>query len=108
MVAEVNQSYDSQWAAIGAVAQKLGIGSTETVGKWVRQAEVDTGQRSGTSCEDSAEIKRLSGLARKSFRGRQAACRWGWAGFSWVSMRWRRFSSSRRVNFQLKGLATAL
>jgi hypothetical protein len=26
MVAEVNQSYDSQWAAIGAVAQKLGIG----------------------------------------------------------------------------------
>ena len=49
MVAEVNQSYDSQWAAIGAVAQKLGIGSTETVGKWVRQAEVDTGQRSGTS-----------------------------------------------------------
>jgi hypothetical protein len=28
--------------------------------KWVRQAEVDTGQRSGTSCEDSAEIKRLS------------------------------------------------
>jgi hypothetical protein len=50
----------------------------------------------------------LSGLARKSFRGRQAACRWGWAGLSWVSMRWRRFSSSRRVNFQLKGLATAL
>jgi len=60
MVAEVNQSYDSKWAAIGAVAQKLGIGSTETVRKWVRQAEVDTGQRSGTSCEDSAEIKRLS------------------------------------------------
>jgi transposase len=60
MVAEVNQSYDSQWAAIGAVAHKLGIGSTETVRKWVRQAEVDTGQRSGTSCEHSAEIKRLS------------------------------------------------
>jgi transposase len=63
MVAEVNQSYDSQWAAIGAVAQKLGIGSTETVRKWVRQAEVDTGQRPGTSCEDSAEIKRLRGRA---------------------------------------------
>src|SRR5215210_7381618 len=59
MVAEVNQSYDSQWAAIGAVAQKLGVGSTETVRKWVRQAEVDTGQRAGTSSEDSAEIKRL-------------------------------------------------
>jgi transposase len=59
MVAEVTPNYDSQWAAIGAVAQKLGVGSTETVRKWVRQAEVDTGQRAGTSSEDSAEIKRL-------------------------------------------------
>ena len=51
--------YDSQWAAIGAVAQKLGVGSTETVRKWVRQAEVDAGQRAGTSSEESVEIKRL-------------------------------------------------
>ncbi len=35
MVAEVTSSYESQWAAIGAVAQKLGIGSSETVRKWV-------------------------------------------------------------------------
>src|SRR5829696_5401602 len=59
MVAEVTPNYDSQWAAIGAVAQKLGVGSTETVRKWVRQAEVDTGRRAGTTTEDSAEIKRL-------------------------------------------------
>jgi transposase len=59
MVAEVTPNYDLQWAAIGAVAQKLGVGSAETVRTWVRQAEVDTGQRAGTTTEDSAEIKRL-------------------------------------------------
>src|ERR687893_2490065 len=59
MVAEATPNYDSQWAAINAVAQKLGVGTAETVRKWVRQAEVDAGKRPGTSTEDSAEIKRL-------------------------------------------------
>ena len=39
MVFEVTPNYDSQWAAIGAVMQKLGVGTAETVRKWVRQAE---------------------------------------------------------------------
>jgi transposase len=59
MVAEVTPNYDSQWAAINAVAQKLGVGTAETVRKWVRQAEVDAGRRLGTTTEESAEIKRL-------------------------------------------------
>src|SRR5919206_1640531 len=59
MVAEVSPNYDSQWAAIGAVAQKLGIGTAETVRKWVRQAEVDAGERAGTTSEESAELTRL-------------------------------------------------
>lgn len=59
MVAEITPNYDSQWAAIGAVAQKLGVGSAETVRKWVRQAEIDGGQRAGMSSEESAEIRRL-------------------------------------------------
>jgi len=59
MVAEVTPNYDSQWAAIGAVAQQLGVGSSETVRKWVRQAEVDAGARPGTSSEETAELKRL-------------------------------------------------
>src|SRR4051812_30477909 len=61
MVAEVTPDYDSQWAAIGAVAQKLGVGSAETVRKWVRQAETDTGQRPGTTTEDSARSSGSSG-----------------------------------------------
>ena len=59
MVFEVTPNYDSQWAAISAVAQKLGVGTAETVRKWVRQAEIDTGQRPGVNTDESAEIKRL-------------------------------------------------
>ena len=47
MVAEVRPDYPSDWPAIVAVAQKLGIGTAETLRKWVRQAEVDAGQRPG-------------------------------------------------------------
>ena len=59
MVAEVLPSYSSEWPAIAAVAQKLGIGSAETLRKWIRRAEVDGGQRPGTTSEEHAEIKRL-------------------------------------------------
>jgi transposase-like protein len=51
--------YPSDWPAIVAVAEKLGIGTAETLRKWVRQAEVDAGQRPGVSSEESAEIRRL-------------------------------------------------
>ena len=59
MVSEVTPNYDSQWAAINAVAQKLGIGTAETVRKWVRQAEVDGGLRVGVTSDESTELKRL-------------------------------------------------
>ena len=59
MVADVQGEYPSQWAAIGAVAAKLGIGSAETLRKWVRRAEIDAGARPGLTSEEHAEIKRL-------------------------------------------------
>ncbi|MFF9221156.1 IS3 family transposase [Streptomyces viridosporus] len=59
MVAEVRPEYDTEWAAMKAVAQKLGIGTTETLRKWVRQEEIDAGTRPGTTTEESAELKRL-------------------------------------------------
>jgi transposase len=59
MVAEVRPNYDSEHAAIGAVAQKLGIGTAETLRKWVRQAQIDGGQRAAVSTDESAELKRL-------------------------------------------------
>jgi transposase len=59
MVAEVRPNYESDWAAITAVAQKLGVGTAETLRKWVRRAQVDAGQRSGVTSDESAELKRL-------------------------------------------------
>jgi transposase len=59
LVAESKADYESEWAAIGSVAAKLGIGTAETLRKWVRQAEVDAGRRAGTSTEEAAEIRRL-------------------------------------------------
>jgi transposase len=59
MVAEVRPNYESEWAAINAVASKLGIGTAETLRKWVRQAQVDAGARPGVSSDESAEVKRL-------------------------------------------------
>ena len=59
MVAQVRPDYPSDWPAICAVAEKLGIGTAETLRKWVRQAEVDAGQRPGATSEESAEIRRL-------------------------------------------------
>lgn len=59
MVAEVRPDYPSDWPAIVAVAGKLGIGTAETLRKWVRQAEADAGQRPGVTSEEPAEIRRL-------------------------------------------------
>src|SRR6266481_7197335 len=59
MVAEVRPNYESEFAAITAVAGKLGIGTPETLRKWVRRAQIDAGQRPGVSSDEAAEIKRL-------------------------------------------------
>ena len=59
MVAQVRPEYPSDWQAICAVAQELGIGIAEMLRKWVRHAEVDAGQRPGVTSEESAEMRRL-------------------------------------------------
>ncbi|WNZ10293.1 IS3 family transposase [Streptomyces sp. 11x1] len=59
MVAEVRPEYDTEWSAMKAVASKLGIGTTETLRKWVRQDQIDAGARPGTTTDESAELKRL-------------------------------------------------
>jgi transposase len=59
LVIESRGEYESEWAAINSIAAKLGIGSAETLRKWVRQAEVDAGARAGTTTEEAAEIRRL-------------------------------------------------
>ncbi len=59
MVAEIRGDYPTESAAINAVVAKLGIGSRETLRKWIRQDQIDTGARPGTTTEESAQIKAL-------------------------------------------------
>ncbi|MGW4065884.1 hypothetical protein ACWEGE_46885 [Amycolatopsis sp. NPDC004747] len=47
MVAEVGDVYPNETAALQAVAEKLGIGSRETLRNWVKQHEIDAGQVRG-------------------------------------------------------------
>jgi transposase len=44
---------------ISDVARDLGIGSAETLRKWVKQAAVDRGLKTGPTTEELAEIRAL-------------------------------------------------
>ena len=58
MVFEHEREYDSQWSAIVSIATKIGC-TPETLRKWVRQAEVDTGRRGGVTSDERVRIKEL-------------------------------------------------
>ncbi|QKT11910.1 transposase [Rhodococcus sp. W8901] len=59
MVAEVRGEYSSEWAAIESVADKLGIGSAQTLLNWVRRDQVDAGKRPGVTSEMAEELRKL-------------------------------------------------
>lgn len=60
MVAGARPDCATGWAALKAVAAKLGTGAAETVRTWVRRAQADTGRRPRVTVEEAAEIKRLT------------------------------------------------
>ncbi len=71
LVAECRADHGSEWEAMRPVAQKLGIGTTETVRKWVRMAEVDDGSRPGVTSEESAELRRLKAEVKELRRANE-------------------------------------
>jgi transposase len=71
LVLESRDDYESEWKAIESIAMKLGIGSTETLRKWVRRAEVDAGQRPGVTTQDSDEVKKLRAEVRELRRANE-------------------------------------
>ena len=61
MVLDHEGGYDSQWAAIRSIADKIGC-SSETLRNWVRQAERDGGRRPGLT---SSQVDELTTLRRE-------------------------------------------
>lgn len=55
MVMESSAERGSQWTAIRSVSEKLGC-TTETLRRWIRQAEVDQGKRAGMTTSDAERV----------------------------------------------------
>jgi transposase-like protein len=58
LVRQIREETGERHGAVQRVARQLGFG-VETVRKWVNQADVDAGQRPGTTTEENAKIRRL-------------------------------------------------
>ncbi len=75
MVRDHGPEHPSEWAAITSIAGKFGC-TPETLRNWVRQAQRDTGQRSGLTTDerqrlkelerDNRELKRANEILRKA------------------------------------------
>jgi transposase-like protein len=64
MVVEAKVQHESQWAAIVSIAAKIGC-TAETLRRWVRRAERDSGQRDGLTTAEQQRIKELEREVRE-------------------------------------------
>jgi transposase len=58
LVFETIEAEGRSFGVITRIARRLGIGS-ESLRQWVRQAEVDAGERPGTSTSEAQRIRQL-------------------------------------------------
>jgi transposase-like protein len=68
MVQDHQGDYPSQWAAISSISAKIGC-TAETLRRWLRRSERDSGTRPGPT---SDELARLKALERENRELRQA------------------------------------
>jgi transposase-like protein len=64
MVREHRGEHESQWAAICSIAAQIGC-TAETLRRWVRQAERDSGEREGVTTAERERIKVLEQEVRE-------------------------------------------
>jgi len=70
MVFESTRDHRSQWAAILAIAQKIGC-TPETLRTWVRQEGIDTGRRGSLTTDERARMKELEREVRELRRANE-------------------------------------
>ena len=70
MVFEHERAHSSQWATIVWIVTKIGC-TPETLRKWVRQTEIDTGRRGGLTTDERARIKELERESRELRRANE-------------------------------------
>jgi transposase len=68
MVFDHAEQYESKWAAIRSIAEKIGC-SAEALRNWVAQAERDQGRRPGLTTDERTRLKQLE---RENFELRRA------------------------------------
>ncbi len=70
LVFEVRAETGNERGSIARVGRQLGI-NTETLRNWVNKAEVDSGQRPGTTSEDKKRITELEREVRELRRANE-------------------------------------
>ena len=70
LVYDQQGQHESQWAAISAIAGKIGC-SPETLRLWVRRAERDTGKRAGLTTPERDRLKELEREVRELKRANE-------------------------------------
>jgi transposase len=70
LVFEHQDKHESQWAAIVSIAEKMGC-TAETLRKWVRRAERDTGKRPGVTTSERERMKELEREVRELKRANE-------------------------------------
>ena len=70
LVFDHQSEYASQWEAMRSISEKIGC-SAEALRSWVRQAEVDVGQRGGLATDERARMKDLEKEVRELRRANE-------------------------------------
>ena len=70
LVFENQGAHESQWAAMSSIAGKIGC-TAETLRKWVRQEERDSGKRAGLTTTERERLKELEREVRELRRANE-------------------------------------